>query len=104
MSYSVKFLPEAERDLEIAEDYLIQFGAKVIRDFTDTLKKKVSLLKDMPYSCPAYEDDPYFRRMVLGDYLLFYSVDKKRGLVVVHHIYHHKRNIDRLMEDYRASE
>jgi plasmid stabilization system protein ParE len=56
----------------------------------------------MPLSCPAYEEDPFFRRMVLGDYLLFYSVDEGRKLVTIHRIFHHARDIKRLMAEYQA--
>ena len=42
---------------------------------------------------PAYDADPFFRKMIIDDYLLFYSVDEKRILIIVHRIFHSKRNI-----------
>jgi len=45
----------------------------------------------------VYEKDPFFRRMVIDDYVLFYSVDEKRNLVLMHRIFHHSRNIDHEM-------
>ncbi|MDR0220163.1 MAG: type II toxin-antitoxin system RelE/ParE family toxin [Lachnospiraceae bacterium] len=35
--------------------------------------------------------------MVVGDYLLFYSVDEKRKLVIVHRIFHSSRDIRQQM-------
>ena len=84
--------------------YLSQFYASTARNFKAKLAERVNSLKSMPLSCQAYEVDPFFRRMVVGDYLLFYSVDEKRKLVIIHRIFHHARDIDRIMVDYRVLE
>jgi len=104
MSYRSKILDAAEHDIKNIEEYLSEHSARATRNFFESMKERIRSLKTMPFSCPAYEHDPYFRRMVLGDYLLFYSVDEKRQLIVVHRIFHHSRDIDRHMQDYRRSE
>ena len=93
MSFKAKFLENAESDLSCIEDYLSQYYASSFREFFNKLKEKVLLLERMPYMCPVYEDDRFFRRMIINDYLLFYSVDEKRNLVIVHRIIHSKRDI-----------
>jgi plasmid stabilization system protein ParE len=93
MRCRVVFLPKAEQDMENIEEYLSQFYAGTVHDFFKKLKKQVLRLGDMPYMCPTYEDDSYFRQMILDSYLLFYSVDEKNHLIVVHRIIHEKRNI-----------
>jgi plasmid stabilization system protein ParE len=95
---------DAERDLCEIEEYLSQFYASTARSFFEQLKKKVLLLEDMPYMCPEYENDPYFRRMVVGDYLLFYSVEERRHLIIVHRIFHSKRDISQQIMTHRMSE
>jgi len=95
MSYRVAFMMESEHDMNDIEEYLAQFHAGASRKFFDTLKERISTLRDMPRMCQAYERDPFFRQMVLGDYLLFYSVDDKRKLVVVHRVLHHSRDVYR---------
>ena len=102
MSYRVAFLPEAEEDLDDIEDYLSQFGA--FEDFVAVLEDRIHALKEWPLMCPAYELDSYFRRMVIGDYQLFYSADEKRQLVVIHCIVHQKRDVSRIISTRRSRE
>ena len=104
MSFRVVFLEEAETDLDAIEEYLSQFYASTVRGFFAKLKKQVFMLEDTPYMCPPYEEDPFFRRMVVGDYLLFYSVDESRSLVPIHRIFHHSRNISRQLLTQRTLE
>jgi plasmid stabilization system protein ParE len=59
------------------------------------LKKKTSRLKDYPYSCPEYEDDPDYRRLVVGDYLVFYKVNEDDKTIEVHRILHGSQNIQK---------
>jgi plasmid stabilization system protein ParE len=95
MSYRVVFLPAADQDMDDIEEYLSQFYASTVLKFFLQLEEKVATLKDMPYMYPAYDDDTYFRRMVVDDYLLFYSVDEKRQLVVIHRVLHNKADVNR---------
>jgi len=104
MGFRVIFLEEAEVDMDSIEEYLSQYYASTVRDFFEKMKKQVFMLENTPYMCPTYEDDPFFRRMVVGDYLLFYSVDETRNLVLVHRIFHHSRNISRQLLSYRTPE
>ena len=95
MSYRVAYLGEAKQDMKEIAEYLCQYYASTARNFSSKLKGQVRTLKDTPYMYPAYGDDPYFRRMVVDDYLLFYSVDEKRRLVVVHRVFHASRDLSR---------
>lgn len=104
MSYRATYSDDAKLDAREIVTYLAQFYAGAARNFKTKLTEQVNMLKDMPLSCPAYEKDPFFRRMVLSDYLLFYSVDEKRKLVTVHRIFQHARDIKRLMAEYQARE
>jgi len=91
--FSVLHLPTAICDASEIEDYLYQYSPMAANKFVDELDIQVALLSRHPFMYPAYEDDPFFRRMVLGDYILFYSVDGGRELVVVHRIFHHTRDV-----------
>jgi addiction module RelE/StbE family toxin len=97
MSFRVGFLPSADRDMDEIEEYLSQFYAGTVARFFRELEEQVTALAEMPYRCPAYEDDPFFRRMVVQDYLLFYSVDEARKQVVIHRVFHGKRSVSRQM-------
>jgi plasmid stabilization system protein ParE len=104
MSYRVVFLPQAEQDMDDIEAYLSQFYAGTVLRFFLQLEDKIAGLEDMPLMYPAYDDDPYFRRMVVDDYLLFYNIDEKRRLVVIHRIFHAKRDISRQILEHRTLE
>jgi plasmid stabilization system protein ParE len=104
MKYRVSFLEFADRDIDVIEAYLSQFYESTVQNFFTELKKKVLMLEGMPYMYPAYERDPFFRQIVLSGYLLFYSVNEEQKLVDIHHIFHHSRDIDRLIAEYRERE
>ncbi|MCL2604916.1 MAG: type II toxin-antitoxin system RelE/ParE family toxin [Defluviitaleaceae bacterium] len=104
MSFRIIFLENAEADMDAIEEYLSQFYADTVQNFFSKLKERVFMLEDMPYMCQAYEEDPFFRRMVVGDYVLFYSIDETRNLVIIHRIFHHSRNITRQMLPHRLLE
>jgi len=103
MSYQPKILDAAEQDINNIEEYLAQYSRNAVRRFFDHMKERIRSLRTMPFSCPEYELDPFFRRMVLGDYVLFYSVDEKDKLVIVHRIFHYTRNVARYMQEYHTT-
>jgi plasmid stabilization system protein ParE len=93
MKYRIKYLPETATDRAEIRTYLIQYYESTVRMFFALLKKKISRLKEFPYSCPIYEDDPDYRRMVVGDYLVFYMVNDDDKTVEIHRIFHGSQNI-----------
>jgi addiction module RelE/StbE family toxin len=103
MKYRVTFLDDAKQDTKDIAVYLSQFYPSTARNFTAKLKKQVSMLKGQPYMYQAYEDDPFFRRMIIDDYLLFYSVDEERHIVDIHRIFHASRDISRQILAHRTS-
>jgi plasmid stabilization system protein ParE len=92
MKYEVFFLPDAEDDIDDIEVYLSQFYEETVRSFVDELKAKVATLEDFPHKYQEYEEDPFFRKVLVNQYLLFYSVDDKRKQVIVHRIFHSLRD------------
>ena len=91
--YKVEYLPPATADILEIEAYLYELSPTAADRFTETLLEKTATLEEYPLIYPVYENDPYFRRMVIMDHLLFYSVDEKRSLVVVHRVIYGKRDI-----------
>ena len=93
MSYQVVFTSKAECDLNCIEEYLSQFYPSTARNFFDKAKKSITLLEDMPYMYPEYEEDSYFRKMSVDDYLFCYHVDEESKRIIFHRIFHMKRDI-----------
>jgi len=52
------------------------------------IRNKVELAKENPYAYPAYDRRPHFRKIVAGDYLVFYKVNEEEKTIEVHHILH----------------
>ena len=97
MRYRVEFNDEAKLDSKEITAYLAQFFASTPRNFKNQLANKIASLKKTPYICQPSEIDPFFRRIVVGDYNLYYSVDEQKKLVTIHRIFHHTRNISKEM-------
>jgi len=89
MRYRVRFLPDTVADREEIRVYLSQYYESTVNNFFSLLKKRIASLKDFPYSCPTYENDPDYRKLVVGEYLVFY--------VEVHRIFHSSRDIRRII-------
>ena len=99
MKFNVLFSDNAEIDLQNIEKYLSQFYTGTVKRFFDKLKKQLITLETMPHMYPEYELDPFFRKTVINDYLLFYSVDEIKHQVIIHRIFHSARNISKLIND-----
>ena len=95
MKYRVKYLPETIIDRTEIRAYLAQWGENTVKKFFFLLKKKIERLKKFPYSCPVYEDDPDYRRLVVEEYLVFYIVNEEDKIVEIHRIFHGSQDISR---------
>ena len=97
MNFNAKLHDYAILDLHTIEEYLSQYYPSTARNFFDQLFNKIKLLESMPYMYPVYEEDPFFRKMVFLDYLIFYSIDEKLNQLIIHRIIHSKRDINTAM-------
>ena len=93
MKYSIKYLEIARNDLKEVRGYLSRFYPGTTRSFLTDLRKQVNFLKDNPLMYEEYHDDAFYRRMPVGDYLLFYHVDDKKRIVEIHRVLHGSRDI-----------
>jgi len=93
VKYTIKFLPLSVTDLEDIKEYLSQYYESTVANFFNLLKEKISRLKNFPHSCPKYEDAPDYRRLVVGDYLVFYKVNEDEKSIEIHRILHGSQQI-----------
>ena len=99
MIFKITYLPESRDDAIEIRKYLEQFYKGTGKKFFALLKKRINSLKSSPYLAQQYEEWPPYRRLVVGDYLVFYKVDEERNLVEIHRILHGSREIDRYLSD-----
>ena len=95
MKYKIRYMPEASNDLEEIRLYLSQYYESTVKNFFRLLKKKIELLKDNPFICATYDDDPDFRVQSVGNYLVFYIINEDDKKVEIHRMFHGSRDIRR---------
>ncbi|GHV73206.1 hypothetical protein AGMMS49940_05080 [Spirochaetia bacterium] len=86
MEYEIKVLAPAVADLDSIITYSSQFYPSTPKKFLDALEKVKLNLQDMPYMYPVYEKQPIYRKVVVLNYLVFYTVDDGKRLVNIHRI------------------
>jgi len=79
-------------DIASVSDYLEDYPQKAKRLF-GKLDIKLNNLVDNPELYPIYKDYPEFRRIVIEDYLVFYSIDKQAEIIEVHRLIAGKMDI-----------
>lgn len=88
-SYSVKITPKASEDLDGIYRYIA--NELVNEDAAENLMVKIEngvmRLSEFPLSCNLVADeilrDKGYRRLIIGNYVVFYLVDKARQRVVI---------------------
>jgi len=84
LKYKTKFLSLAIEDKEEVKQYLSQFYPSTYRKFTGALKIKLTNLKENPYMYAIYPENPNYRHIIVGNYLLLYRIienDKKVEII-----------------------
>jgi len=97
MRYRIRYLPDTVADMEEIKAYLALYYESTVNKFFTLLRDKILRLKDFPYSCPVYEDDPEYHKLVAGDYLVFYMVNEKEKTIEIHRIFHGSKDIKRYL-------
>lgn len=84
--YEVGFLSIAYDDLANAINNISQVSDNAAVNFLNGLDRQTEYLKKTPEMYPLDENHPPYRKMVLGDYLLFYIIDEKKHEVEISRI------------------
>ena len=98
MKCGVVFLPEAKTDSEEILQYLSKFHISTAKNFFALLKERINSLKSNPFVAQSYLERPSYRRLIVGDYLVFYKVAEDKKLVEIHRILHGSRDIKRYIQ------
>jgi plasmid stabilization system protein ParE len=92
-------MPVVSKDLEEIRTYLSQYYESTVSNFLRLLKKKIDQLKENPYICKTYDDDPDCRSQAVGNYLVFYIINENSKIIEIHRIFHSSRDIRRHLTD-----
>jgi addiction module RelE/StbE family toxin len=75
LKYKVRFSTYAKEDKEEIKIYLSKFYPGTPRRFIALLKEQIAILKENPYLHPEYPENTNYRRMLVGNYIVFYKVN-----------------------------
>jgi len=79
-------------DIANVESYLEEYPQKAKRVFED-MDRKLSNLIDNPELYPIYEDFPEFRKIVVEDHLVFYTINERPENIEVHRLIYGKMDV-----------
>jgi plasmid stabilization system protein ParE len=92
--YKIRYLPVADLDLVEIDEGLSNFRVKASKFFA-TLEKQTAQLAKMPLMYPVYDDVPLYRKMIVLDYLVFYTVNEEKKRVDIHRIINGRMDVKR---------
>lgn len=98
MSYQIHITSAAMRDLNSAADHIefVLKNPKAADDLLDEAEKQINSLSDFPEKF-RLADDPILaswgiRSVIVDNYLVFYTIDKTKNLVIVVRFLYQKSN------------
>jgi plasmid stabilization system protein ParE len=86
-------LDEAVSDVESILTYLSLFYPGTPQKFLNDLELAKENLATSPYIYPVYENDSDYRKLVLSNHIIFYTVNDEKLLVEIHRIIRASWNI-----------
>jgi addiction module RelE/StbE family toxin len=100
--YKVEYLPIAKTDIEEITDYISNKlqNPSVALKLAEEIINATQKLSEMPYIHPAYYPirplKNEYRKLIVNNYIVFYSVSEQTKTVTIARIIYAKRNIDNL--------
>ena len=86
MKYTSRFSPYAKEDRKEITKYLSKFYPETPRRFIASLKEHISNLRNNPYMYPEYPENPNYRRMFVGNYVVFYKISETEKRIDIYRI------------------
>jgi addiction module RelE/StbE family toxin len=86
LTYTIRFSPFAKEDKKEIKTYLSKFYPDTPRRFTASLKERINNLKDNPYIYPEYPENTDYRRMFVGNYIVFYKINDAEKQIDIYRI------------------
>ena len=86
MKYTLRFSLLAKQDKQDIKTYLSKFYPGTPHRFTASLKGHIANLKENPYIYPEYPENNTYRRMLVGNYVVFYKVDDAKNQIDIYRI------------------
>jgi addiction module RelE/StbE family toxin len=98
MVFKIEYISTFHFDVLDVVSSLADYPQKAKRIF-EKLDGKLLTLADNPEMYPIYEDFPDFRRIVIEDYLVFYTVNERDGIIEIHRLIYGRMDIAKQLSD-----
>ena len=97
--FTVKWSRRAEHDLDGVRDYIMEQNPWAAIRFESTLEKMLWPLQEWPNFYPRYMRRPELRlrKIVVGQYLVFYRVLEKQHVVRIARMFHGSMNVEEML-------
>ena len=92
MAYSIVYKAYAERDIWEIADYLSDHSMLAAVKFLQLVKRRIEDIADMPLVCPKISLHQDYRKMVVGSYVVLYTVNEHSKEILIMRVVHGKRN------------
>lgn len=99
MRYEIRYLPLACLDLDGIAEYLRCFYPDTASRVLHSIEEKLKALEQMPEMYEEYPKNPFYRRMVVEKYLVFYHVNRENSTVDVYRVLRATWNIEKQIPD-----
>ena len=86
MNYEIRYLPLAEGDLDALTSYLSRFYPGTADRVLGEMERRIAQLREHPFMCEEYANNPFYHRLVVLDYLVFYHVNEQDETVDIHRV------------------
>ena len=105
LDFNIKYSEQSANDLSeiisyIKDDLCSPIAAK---NFYTTVKEKLEFLREHPYMYPLYHDKKLskkgYRYIVIGNYLIFYIIDKESSIVNILRILYSGRDMFAIFDE-----
>ena len=92
MPYKIVYKAYAERDIWEIADYLSDHSIQATENFLREIKSRIESLADMPLMYPKIDPHQEYRKMVVGQYVVAYIVNKQAKEVLIMRVVYGRRN------------
>ena len=98
MKFKINLSKEAESDLENIFIYISDEAdsPEIAKKFLSKIDKKINRLKEQPFIHSLCLDSPLyelgFRKLIIGNYIVIYSVDENKNVVNIIRAFHGAQN------------
>ncbi len=103
--WNLTVTPEASEDLRNIHSYIANelLEPVIEKRLVDKILKSVGELSSFPLIYPLYDKEPWsergLRKMLVGNYLVFYLANEEAKSVIVLHIFYSGRDIEKCLND-----